>query len=101
QYFERSLMQTEVVEQNLNAICNALDVLAVVIEHKSEDWFLSHMNVLHRLLERSLQSDNVRVIKSLQPVLGIIYKNIPIGVENLPSDVTNFMTAIETIIQDG
>lgn len=104
-FFERFLVSTDLSTSNLLGYClNALEVLSVSLQWKSEEWIKSNLSYLEKLLEKCLRSDNHDVQDVLQRVLSIILRVITSTSESdgdeKPEEVKNFMSLLVSIISD-
>lgn len=76
-FFEKFLLSNDLNSPNLLGYClNALEVLGVVLEWKTPEWIISNLAYLHKLLEKSVKSDNHDIQEVLQRVLRIILQAI-------------------------
>ncbi|ODV96782.1 hypothetical protein PACTADRAFT_39977 [Pachysolen tannophilus NRRL Y-2460] len=76
-FFERFLVTTDLNTSSLLGYClNALEVLTVALEWKSQEWIISNLSYLEKLLEKCLRSDNQDIQEVLQRVLSIILNAI-------------------------
>lgn len=76
-FFEKFLLSNDLNSPNLLGYClNALEVLGVVLEWKTPEWIISNLSYLHKLLEKSVKSDNHDIQEVLQRVLRIILQAI-------------------------
>lgn len=76
-FFEKFLLSNDLNSSNLLGYClNALEVLGVVLEWKKPEWIISTLPYLHKLLEKSVKSDNHDIQEVLQRVLRIILQAI-------------------------
>ena len=104
---QRSLIHTEVNEAHVPLIVNALAVLDVITRERAPQWFVAHMAQLHKLLERTLASDNGAVLEAAQPVLERIFSVLPATVptEEAPSapgdDSVAFCMYAENLVNEG
>jgi transformation/transcription domain-associated protein len=101
--FERSLVQNEIVEANFSSVTNSLQVLFVCVKSKPMDWFVQQVAVIHKLLEKCLRSEDIVISRNLTPLLGKVYESVndSLSQEKPPQEVTNFVTMVDGIIQDG
>ncbi|ORX90024.1 hypothetical protein K493DRAFT_381622 [Basidiobolus meristosporus CBS 931.73] len=99
-YFERTLVQMEYSEANLPSVCNALEVLDVIIGGKPDEWFCNNIGQLHALLEKCVKSENTKLMKNLEPILTRIYRAIPNN-EEATDEMNAFTATIDSIVQDG
>lgn len=104
---QRSLIHTDVTDLHLVPIANALTVLDVISRDKSPAWFTAHMAQLHKLLEKTLASDNAVLLEAAHPVLVRMFSVLPVtppGEENPPApgdDTAAFCVYAENIINEG
>lgn len=105
---QRALIHTDVTEQNLGPIANALATLDVISREKSASWFQTHIAQLHKLLEKSLGSDKPALLDAARPVLERMFSVLPAAPPSdeekseTPSDEqAAFCTFAEGIIQEG
>lgn len=76
-FFEKFLLSNDVNSSNLLGYClNALEVLGVVLEWKQAKWIIENLGYLHKLLEKSVKSDNHDIQEVLQRVLRITLQAI-------------------------
>ncbi|KAF7725495.1 hypothetical protein EC973_009595 [Apophysomyces ossiformis] len=107
-HLERTLTAKEVSDIVVTSICSALEILNIDVSHKPAEWFIVNMNQLHRLLETSIRSDNVRIQTALSPVLVHIFQAIhqttnaeSTEQETQNPDVASFVSLIDSTITDG
>lgn len=75
--FQRPLIHTEMSETNVHIICNAMQALKVIVEGKSDEWFSAHIAQLHKLLEKSVATEDQSVPEHLRPVVERMFAVLP------------------------
>ncbi|RPB12496.1 hypothetical protein P167DRAFT_506485 [Morchella conica CCBAS932] len=107
---DQHLVTNDITEaQHLPGFLNALQVLRVILDLKSDEWVMQRLPELQRILEKSLRSDLPEVQESLQPVLARVLQAIPAEKEEgeeeeedvKDSPATVFTTLLTTIVQEN
>ncbi|KNC98645.1 histone acetyltransferase TRA1 [Spizellomyces punctatus DAOM BR117] len=99
--FERAVT-LEVAENHMNQISNAVQILAIVTEFKSEEWIISNIAYIHKCVDRWVKTDNVRISKMLTPVISRLFDAIDVMRDEEPSEaLSTFTKMIESKIQTG
>lgn len=75
--FQRPLTAMEIKEQTLGIVTNSLQTLKLVIKDKSEAWILAHLPQIHKLMEKSMQSDEPAVLESCKGILDKVFEVLP------------------------
>lgn len=103
---QRALIHTEVSDQHIGPISNALATLNMITQHRDTAWFTSHVAQLHKLLEKTLASDRASLLEAAMPTLQrlcAILPAAPPGDDDPPlsEDIAPLCTMAETIISEG
>ena len=100
---QRALIHTDVTEQHHGPIANALATLDVVTRGRDEAWLQAHAAQLHKLLEKTLASDQTELLDAARPVLMRLCSILPPTEDESAQneDVRAFSTAAETAISEG
>lgn len=106
---DQFLVANDIFDQHLPGFLNALQVLKVILELKSDDWVMQRLPYLQKILEKPLRSELVEVQDSLQPVLARVLQAVPAEKEEgeeeeedqKDSPATIFTTLLTTIVQDN
>ena len=90
-------------EQHHGPIANALATLDVVTRGRDEAWLQAHAAQLHKLLEKTLASDQTELLDAARPVLMRLCSILPPTEDESAQneDVRAFSTAAETAISEG
>ncbi|CEH17271.1 Histone acetyltransferase SAGA, TRRAP/TRA1 component, PI-3 kinase superfamily [Ceraceosorus bombacis] len=75
--FQRSLATTEVKESTIPVFVNTLQTLRLVTKRRDRDWVISNLAMLHRLLERSIASDDASIHENCRDLLEQIFAVLP------------------------
>ncbi|KAK9238263.1 hypothetical protein V1525DRAFT_117414 [Lipomyces kononenkoae] len=104
-FFERSLAQNTLSSTTLVSFINALQVIRVTLDQKSDEWILANLEQLQKLLNKSIHSDIEEVQECLQPVLGRVLKATNASGTNnddsVQEVVSSFLSMITSIIQEN
>ncbi|KAK9477125.1 hypothetical protein V1514DRAFT_353659 [Lipomyces japonicus] len=104
-FFERSLTQN-----NLNGVAvvtyiNALQVIRVTLDQKSDEWILANLEQLEKLLSKSVHSDIEEIQECLQPVIGRILRATNTlnsnSEDSVEEAVGSFLSMITGVIQEN
>ena len=99
---QRALIHTEVSEQHVGPMANALAALEVVTRDKSAAWFTAHLAQLHKLLEKTLASDRAPLLDAARPTLARMFGALPAAPEaDAPPDAAAFCAFAENTIAEG
>lgn len=100
---QRALIHTDLTEQHHGPIANALATLDVVTRGRDEAWLQAHAAQLHKLLEKTLASDQTELLDAARPVLVRLCSILPPTEDESAQneDVRAFSTAAETAISEG
>ncbi|KAI9104837.1 hypothetical protein DFS34DRAFT_691063 [Phlyctochytrium arcticum] len=100
-HFERAIV-LDVAENHMNQIANAIQVLSIVMEAKSPEWIVSNIAYVHKIVEKWVKADNIRITKMLAPAMSRIFEAIHSSNQEEPSEaLQTFTKAIETKLQVG
>ncbi|KAK9451927.1 uncharacterized protein V1518DRAFT_41913 [Limtongia smithiae] len=104
-FFERSLTHYTLGPSTLISFINALHIIRVTLDQKSDEWIVGNLEQLEKLLSKSVHSDIEELQECLQPVLGRVLKAIGvIGDEMDDSDkdaATSFVNLISNVVQEN
>ncbi|CDZ98369.1 Histone acetyltransferase SAGA, TRRAP/TRA1 component, PI-3 kinase superfamily [Phaffia rhodozyma] len=102
-FFQRTLVTLELTEQTLAVISNSARVLSLVASNKPDQFFVSQIGVLHKLIEKSVTSDELVLHDSMRPILERMFEVIPLPAEDvkLETDMQTFQDWAENSIAEG
>ncbi|KAI5780891.1 hypothetical protein EDC01DRAFT_259729 [Geopyxis carbonaria] len=106
---EEYLITNDITDATLPGYVNALRVLKVILELKSNEWVMQQLAQLQKYLEKPLRSDNAEVQDGLQPVLSRILQAVPVEkVEGEEEDEEpresledQFVSSLTNIVQES
>ncbi|PKI83589.1 transcription-associated protein 1 [Malassezia vespertilionis] len=93
---QRSLVHTDITEQHLGPIANALATLDVLCRGKNDAWFAKYIAQLHKLLERTLHSDKPVL---LDAVYSVLERMVAVAEES--EEAQAFSNFAENLVQEG
>lgn len=107
-FFNKFLVEPDFKNTNNNNILcycmNSLEVLKIILEHKSNEWILENLGTLQKLLEKAIKSDNHDVQETLQKVLCILLKAIKEESDEDQEfeieDIKNFLNLLTSVINE-
>ncbi|TPX51638.1 hypothetical protein SeMB42_g00090 [Synchytrium endobioticum] len=100
-FFEKAM---DIAEQNINAVCNSIDLMGVLCDCRPHDWIISNITQLQKYVEVWIRSDNQRIVKSLHSVLVRIFDAIASAETHgnqITADIRVFVNLVDTVIADG
>ncbi|KAI9209824.1 uncharacterized protein BJ171DRAFT_609195 [Polychytrium aggregatum] len=62
-------LSLEQTESNLQSLCRTLDLISIVVSHRSSQWSLANVAHLHKCIETCLGNENHRAVKCLTALL--------------------------------
>lgn len=102
-FFEKFLLSNDLNSSNLLGYClNALEVLGVVLDWKKNEWIMSNLSYLHKLLEKCIKSDNHDIQEVLQRVLRIILQAImqKVSSDDEEDEVKDFISLLTSTVAE-
>lgn len=97
---EKALIQTEITEQTVGTVCNALEVLSMMVKGKEKEWFVANIGHLQKLLEKPIKSEDAKVHDGLKPILQEIFDALP-SEEEESSSAADFYSLVHEVVQQG
>ena len=103
---QRALIHTDVSEQHVGPIANALATLDVISRDRDKEWLFSHMAQMQKLLEKTLASDHPVLLDAARPALERLCSVLPAAPPGeddapLPEDLAQLCTSVETAVTEG
>ncbi|KAH8105847.1 hypothetical protein BXZ70DRAFT_396929 [Cristinia sonorae] len=103
-FFLRALHQADLSDSN--AMANALSaakVLGIIAADKSDEWYISHVDVLTKLIRNGMASDETSLLESLHPITDRLLRLFPFVKEDeeQSNDLTDFHAFVTTSISES
>lgn len=74
-FFQRSFSHLENLEaQALGPLCSSAEVLNIVVSHKSDDWVMSHLGILQKIVENGYGTSEPRLLAQQRPLLERLFE---------------------------
>lgn len=97
-------------EKYLPGFINALHVLRVILDLKTDDWIMQQVPYLQKVLEKPLRSENAEVQESLQPLLARVLQALPVEriegedeemEDSADTPATQFLALLTNVVQEN
>ncbi|WAR58696.1 hypothetical protein PtB15_10B34 [Puccinia triticina] len=109
-YFQRAL-SAEITEGNIGVVCNAAELLNIVLENKSDEWLLDNLSLVQTLVEKGVSFKSEDLFKVQRPLLHRIFSVLPVddqstsdqdeNKEKTGAAVTAFEQWVNSTIKEG
>ncbi|KAJ3022967.1 hypothetical protein HKX48_004725 [Thoreauomyces humboldtii] len=94
--FERNL-PIDAADANQNQVINAIQILVAAMEAKPKEWLFANIAIIQKYIEKWMKPDNMKIARSLVPIITQIYDAIEDTVEDQSSEATiNFLRFTES-----